>query len=337
MSFDWISLFNQHRIEYVTSGPNISKGHIAIKCPWCAAADPSQHMSIALSGMGWRCFRNREHRGIQPTRLIQVLLNCSYEHARSLVYGESQFLPNDFLAKVNGSLRPQIFPAKKKELKLLPEFLSFKDLPSAKPFIHYLNKRGYKREVVLHLTSWYGLRYCTRGHFEHRIIFPVQFQNNLVSWIGRSIAPQALVRYKTLSVDPDPDSGLPPAIGPVSDYLLWYDKIREVSADTIVLCEGPFDALRVNVLGRKYGVVGTCFFTSRPSRFQIELLHEILPRYKRRFLLLDQDMTAGALRVASDLSALGVDVVHLPSRRKDPAELDVGEFIRTVVRRTVDS
>lgn len=324
--FDWPDFLSQHNIEYVTSGPNVSKGRIAIRCPLCGGADPSQHMTISLSGQGWRCWRNPDHRGIQPTRLIQVLLGCSFEQARTIVYGVNPTLPEDFLGRVNGALRPAAPPPQNQRLTLLNEFLPLKDLPSARPFIRYLASRGYHQRTILLLTEQYGLRYCRRGPFTYRIIFPVEFDRKLMTWTGRTISPTGIPRYKVLAVESDLANSLPAAVGPISHYLLWYDQLQTTDCDTIVLCEGPFDSLRINVLGAKYGIISTCFFTSRPGPYQIELLHALLPKFRRRFLMLDRDTTAMAYRVQGELSSLGIEILPVPDGKKDPGELTASDI-----------
>jgi hypothetical protein len=320
-SFDWPQFLARNRIEYVTSGPNTSRGRISVKCPWCGAADPSQHMTISLNGRGWMCWRNREHRGLQPPRLVAALLRCDLEQAKVIVYGEGSIqLPDDFLSRVNGVLAPKAV-AHSTKLYLPREFLSFMDLPSARPFIRYLRGRGFDQGQIMGLTKNYGVRYCTQGAFASRIIFPIYFQGQLVNWTGRTISQRENLRYKTLATEPDPVRGVPAAVGPISSYLLWYDQLADRDCDTLALCEGPVDALKLNILGRQHGVAATCFFTSRPTRAQIDLLHELAPRFRRVVLLLDADMQGMAYRVAGELSSLGAQVLQLPQGVKDPGEL----------------
>jgi hypothetical protein len=320
MQFEWISFLNTQRIDYVDSGPNTSRDHVSIRCPFCGAADPSQHLSISLAGKGWCCWRNQQHRGGSPVRLIQALINCGYEQARLIAFGAGQVLPDDFLSRVRGQ---SVINAPPQKLTLPKEFMPFveetKAPPSARPFVTYLAGRDFPAERLVQLTDRYGLCYCRHGPFQSRIIFPVYFDGQLMTWTGRALSRKAVIRYKTLS--PEFEPGLPAAVGPISNYLLWYDKLSRADADTLVLCEGPFDALRVNFLGRPYGIAATCFFTSRPGSSQIELLHELRPRFKRCYLLLDRDMDSMAMRLTGDLKALHIDSKGLPKGCKDPAEL----------------
>jgi hypothetical protein len=327
MRFDWPQFLTRNRIDYVTSGPNVARGKIAIRCPWCGQADPSQHMAITLTTGAWKCWRNREHRGLQPTRLVATLLRCDLDQAKALVYGEGSVqLPDDFLSRVNGVLSPQtVQHSSKTKLTMPREFLPFKDLPSARPFIQYLIGRGFDIGTIFSLTKDYGIRYANYGPFESRIILPVHFDGQLVNWTARTISRRERLRYKTLSVEYD-NRGAPAAVGPISNYLLWYDQLTSWSRDTLVLCEGPFDALKLNILGRQHGIAATCVFTSRPTRSQVDLLHELVPKYKRCILMLDADMQAIAFRVGAELSSLHVEVRQLPRGVKDPAELNASHL-----------
>ena len=133
----------------------------------------------------------------------------------------------------------------------------------------------------------------------------------------------AKLRYKTLTTDPEKarEMGMKPAVNAINNYLLFYDELMKSSAHTLVIVEGPFDALLMNVLGRKLGIIATCIFTNTPTQEQINLFHEIMPRFERRCILLDNDMYAQALRLRSELSSLGVEQISLPRGVKDPALL----------------
>lgn len=320
MAFNWISFLDSHRIFYATSGPNVSRGNIAVHCPFCGSADKSQHMSIHLESKGWRCFRNRDqHKGKSPVYLVQALLNTTLERAQAIV-GESVFIPDDFMGAVMKQLNPPVV-TKKKRLKLPAEFIPIEDNYLCKHALTYLTgpDRKFTRKQALRLTDDYGLMFAKRGPQKDRVIFPVYFDGKLVSWTGRTIHKSVDLRYKTLAVEPE-DPSEPAAMGPINDYLLFYDQLE--GGDTLILCEGPFDALKVSVLGYEYGIDATCFFTASPSVRQIDLLHDIADRYKRRYLLLDRGTLGTAMRTSGLMSAIQMRILSLPGNVKDPGLLD---------------
>jgi hypothetical protein len=325
MTFDWQAFLSHNAIAYSTAGGNVARGHIVIHCPFCGSEDESQHMEIHLQGRGWRCFRRpREHKGRDPTKLVQALLRCSWGVAASITK-QSIHVDQDFMETVNRLVHPPGKPMAKK-LSLPNEFLPFgTGLPSSKLAYRYLENRGYSKKQIDRLTYNFGIRYCSRGPYDGRIVFPVYHERKLVTWTGRTVYPSVTLRYKTLSTDPEKADleGLPPAIGAITEFLLWYDDLKKSFSRTICLVEGPFDALRVAILGHAYGIDATCFFTMQPSVSQLNLLHEILPKYKRRYLLLDQGTLPTALRVVGQLDSLGVLVKQVPSGVKDPADMDL--------------
>lgn len=332
-SFNWITFFEQYRIPYVQEGANVARGNVNIRCPLCVD-DPSEHMGVNLHGRGWGCWRNKTHSGRSPARLISLLLNCSHEQAQ-LIVGSDHHIPVDFLAQVRKHFEEHTLDTKRKSLVMPDNFKAFTGLPSSRPYEKYLKRRGYSTRMVHRMTSDYDLRYCTSGSFKGRVIFPIYHKKKLVSWTGRTIYQNKLPRYKVLSPDPEKaaENGYEPAVAADTEYLLWYDKlIRNKNGDhTLVLTEGPFDALRVRVLGRNAGITATCFFTAQPSLRQIELLHKVVPAYKHCYLLLDAGATIAMLQSLPQLSSLGVVARNLPQTIKDPGELSNLEMLKHIL------
>jgi len=327
MAFDWTRFLEQHHIEVKASGANVSRDHVAVHCPFCGPADPSMHMSINLSGKGWRCWRHPEHRGKNPTRLVQALIGSTLERAKVIV-GQDVFVPTDFMHRVQQQFNPTPAAAAP-QIKLPIEFKSFVPaLPSGRPFRNYLRRRGFTTEHVGFATRRYGMHYATSGSYKSRIIFVVRYKKEIVAWTGRSIDVRQELRYKALSTDPEraEREGSPVALGAISHFLLWHDRLLNSDADTIVLCEGPMDALKVDILGREYGICATCFFTAEPTEAQIDILHDLCPQFKRRILLLDRGTLAAGIRVSAKLSSLGVEPWQVPAGLKDPGEFTKPTF-----------
>lgn len=320
MAFNWEEFLRDHNVHYVTRGPNTPRNHVSTKCPFCGTADPSEHMAISLEGHGWHCWRNRVHKGRSPIKLIQALIGCSYEQAQ-IIAGVSVTIPTDFLGSVKAQFESHNSIEDETPLDLPPEFRKLNELPSCRPYIRYLAQRGLSDWEIL--TNYYGIRYCTDGPFHGRIIFPVYYQGKLRNWTARTISQNEELRYKQpmTKKEKSEKEGIPLVAKPVGHFLLWFDKLLDNPGDTICLTEGPFDALKVNYLGEKHGIQSTCFFTNSPSEPQLNLLHELLPHYRSRILLLDQGTIPIALRLQGMLTGLDVKLIQLPSSLKDPAEI----------------
>ncbi len=321
--FSWQAFLDQFNVHYVTKGPSVTRGHVAVRCPFCID-DPSEHLSISLEGKGWRCWRNpQQHAGKSPTRLIAGLIGCSYDRAKEIAGEDRSLIPDDFMGKVMSLVETKEERGSDRSLTVPIDFKPIRNSISMLPCINYLRERNLDDIEIFRLTERYGLRYCKHGPFKARIIFPVHYKKKLVSYTGRSVMADAKIRYKTLTTDLEKarEMGVKPAVGPINNYLLFYDDLMKSTAKTIVIVEGPFDALLMNILGRKLGIVATCIFTNTPTATQIDLFHELMPRFERRCVMLDNDMYAQALRLRSSLTSLGVEQISLPRGVKDPALL----------------
>jgi hypothetical protein len=305
---DWPELLRQHHIEFAEGGGrNVSRGYIAVRCPFCGPADESQHMSINLKRGSWRCWRNSAHRGGDPVWLLTALLRIPPTQARSLLGPDYVVMPSNLASAVRAKLEPAE-PEEAAALALPEEFRPLKSEPPARRFLAYMrHRRGFDLPAIV--ARRYGLYYCTHGEWADRILFPIFERERLVAWTGRSILEQPRLRYKTE--------------GPIGNHLLWFDELKIANHHhTILLCEGPFDALKVRALGEQLGITATCWFTSQPNRRQTDLLYELLPRFRRRLLVLDADAGGRAIELAQALQRFEVRRITLPARFEDPGELN---------------
>jgi hypothetical protein len=186
----------------------------------------------------------------------------------------------------------------------------------------YLRDRGYTDAELQRAIELYDLHYTTRGRYRYRIIIPVYSSDSkLQTWTARSILPDAKLRYDTLSTRPN-DRGDP--VGVMADKqtllglpLLWTCDNPRV----LVLCEGPFDAIRVTILGERHGVYGTCLFGLNISGEQVSLLEALTARFERLVLLLDPEAALDRMRISGQLVGLPVSWGRLPDGAEDPGAL----------------
>lgn len=299
--FNYIEFFERRGINYRTDGPNVSKGHVAIHCPFCGPADPSEHMSVAINGAGWRCWRNAEHSGAKPHKLLMAL-GLTRPQADVEVGEQAPAIEDDLVGQVSKLMgmdgTPLIRPG---PLVLPPEFRVLRRSMLAIPYINYLLRRGM---ILEHAQQFGPLYYAFDGDFSGRILFPVHdLVGRIMGWTGRHVGRNTL-RYKDQ--------------GPIKDYLWRGDRIGQHGAHTLVLCEGPFDALKVSILGMPLGITATCCFTSAPSVGQMTALRLAMQTF-RVLTLFDEGNEAAGFRVAELLP--GVTPVSLPRGVKDPGEL----------------
>lgn len=293
MTFNWQTFLDANHIEYV---PGV-RGNVEVHCPFCGHADHSHHMSISLEGKGWRCWRNPQHKGSRAARLVRALINCSWEHAIGLT-GENAFQPVENLIDKLKTLYAE--KPREPDLAFPREFKSFvKRFPSSKPYVRYMRERGFHHIPL-------ALRYATRGDFAGRIIIPVRYRKKLMGWTGRTIFKTDSLRYK--------DEGR------IKNYLPWYDHLKESSAHTLVIVEGPFDALKIRYLGQGE-ITATCFFTAEPTDSQLSFLYDLIPHFDRCVTLLDRNTLPATMRLQSALRGFNLVSGMLPEGIKDPGEL----------------
>ena len=316
-SFDWQTFLTRYGIGYADHGPNVGKDHIATHCPYCGHSDEGQHMSISLNGRGWHCWRDSTHSGISPTRLVAAMLGVSWSDAASITgtgkgYQSMPPVPaNSLVDAVNDLMRPHAptkppppiaFPTSAKPLNSLSR--------TAIPYQLYMRGRGITD--LSHLDRWDILYDHRDERFHGRILFGVRDKGKLVALTARAVGHRLQPRYL--------------AEGPVDQHLIWADRMP-AKADTLVLCEGPFDALKVNILGsEQHGIWATCCMTSSFSPMQRAKLYALIPRFKRTVVLFDRGNEANAYGLSQSFPGRML-VATLPPHAKDPAELEDLDFL----------
>lgn len=323
--FDWPRFLRQHRIEYVTSGPNTSAGSISCKCPFCGENDPSQHLGISLNGAGWGCLRNAAHRGKSPIRLIRQLLHCSVQEAQRLVGGTAPLAPSlsafEASALALRGLDSKTAPAPlQTALRLLPEFKPLlNDSPLAAPFWAYLRERDYRDAQIRWLAKNYGLYYAIKGLYAQRIVIPIYDRyGDLLSWTARTIRADAQPRYRTLRMQGEAPVAKVAANNTLLGLpLLWPAE----NPRALVLVEGPFDALKLTAFGYPFGVYATALFGLNVYPSQVVEVQELASRFGKVCLLLDEDAEFQRLRILSALSGVRCQVLKMPQGTDDPGAL----------------
>lgn len=352
-AFDWVAFLNARGIEWVERGPNVARGHINIKCPFCGPKDPSHHLGLNIAGAGeWGCFRSRDHRGRSPIRLVAELARISFKDAAELVEAG-----RPAMEKGNDQLRSRLKalgedqPAEQESSAALtwepgirPLFGEGINRITLAPYFSYLADRGFDQPEVI--ARRYGLRAGVHGNWARRLIFPFRIENELRGWTGRALG-RASVRYQT---HPPGEGGrglvyLPGSLGRLDlpqeadPFYIWgraripQDPGRgegglvprpgkgspELGGSLLVLVEGPVDALKVAEAGRGLGIQAAALLGVAPSPERLALLSRILPLFRGSFLLLDREAQGAAMGLAPLLRPRPRLLV-LPPAWKDPGE-----------------
>lgn len=317
--FDWSRFFDEHNIEYATGGRNVSKGNIAIKCPFCGDNDPSQHMNVSLHNRGWACWRDASHRGTSVAKLIQALLNISWSEATVTAGGEDRtVLPAEAYADALAALYPE--ETRRRQLAT-PK--GWKKLagdvgPTARLIYAYMQERGYAKPDTTSLATRYDLHYTLAEKWQKRIIIPLKDEHgNLVNYTARAISNKAVVRYKTL---PGSEAAMR-----MSECVLDLPRLLRTEGEALIICEGPFDAFKISWLGEPLGVYATCIFTQNITDAQAGLLQRIAPNFTRTFILFDHAALFHGLKAQAQIP--GSELSCVPDGVKDPGDLTPGQAL----------
>lgn len=338
-AFDWRSFCSQYSVHFVTSGPNTARGHISVNCPFCGKSDPSQHMGLSLSKREpvWGCLRNSGHRGRNPRRLVQKLLGCTFEEAQRIVdVQQSASNEGDLEASIarlqESAELEQEAPARIRKALAWPK--EFREVvPSvnsySKKFLAYVQSRGFSEEDAVEVCGRYLLHYSLTGDQAWRLIFPIfnfassylHGEQELAGWTGRDIRDGAWLRYRT-SVD------LPNEV--VYNSHLAFNSMNR----TLVIVEGPVDAVKMDYYGAKQGVSAVATLGTALPAERKAALAMLIPKFNRVFCLFDEETLAVATELVGELSEIARQEVKLwqPPAGKDAGAMSpvhIEEYLRS--------
>ena len=295
----WRELLSSQAIHWVDRGPSITRGNIAIQCPWCGNADPSQHLSLNEESGAYNCWRVTGHGGHSPYYLLRALgirgdltdLITLYGGTSPRIERERPQADLNIFAKRWATFRPAALDAEARD---------------------YLRLRGFWNPV--RTANRFDLRVAS-GHHAGRLWFPFYYGNDVAGYTGRSMRGHQ-IRYMTEAA---------------STYLylprLPYDTDR-----LILLVEGPLDALRLaDATEDRYDLLtaALCGLSLTPDkRLQLWSLAKLIPQV---FIVPDSTVSVqDANRLRKELHALayGQGIVEARVRRLDlpPGIDDPGEM-----------
>ena len=322
MKFDWKKFCDDYGIPYVTKGPHTTAGNLSVKCPYCAQADSSERLGLKLDirNPAWHCWRNDQHAGRNPRRLVQKLLQCSFADAQSIVDNQLVSTPEqEELEKATDALRltrqiPTTVQAKPISVALqMPiEFKSLNQYATSTSrygdlFMTYLAQtRGFGTDAPA-VAKQFDLHYVLTGDFAWRLIIPFYTDHILVGWTGRDIRHKAKLRYRTEG----------------NKRLIFNaDKVTETH-QTLLITEGPLDAIKLHHYGSSRGYATVATLGTAISPEQKPLLVQSIRKCKSAVILFDRDTLVTGMRLAEELEALSGRPVRSRylADYKDPGEI----------------
>ena len=170
----------------------------------------------------------------------------------------------------------------------------------------YLKNRGFEG-LLLVLEELWTVR-CTSqfaGQYRWSLFIPVIFRGETVTWITRSINPNAERRYQNAPLRQSSVS--------IRDVLYGSDLIK----DTVIIVEGPLDVWKIGP-----GAVALCGKGMSHARL------EFLSKVPNRYVCLDSDPESQntARKICDDLSVFYGTTTNIVLKAKDPGEADHEEL-----------
>lgn len=318
MTFDWISWFESNGIDH-TVGPakDVRTGHVGIACPVCAS-DTGTHFSIDVSSGKVRgCWRDKTHwmSGPKLMRALAGVPEC--EAWKLLQSGDASAVSFDAASLLDtleskeserGQFVGEDWPR---------EFHPLGSGPSTfrAPFRDYMESRGFPRHDHAALYQTYDISWCRTGRYKNRIIFPLFHKMMLVGWTGRAIT-RSRARYDTH----------PPGVA--AGRIVWNNFAFEPKPrkrDVLVLCEGTFDALKLDWFGWEHGLRSSALLGNNAGSAKLRVVAEIAQRFRKTYVMLDRAAEGHALDIVAALSVCGVEYLELPGEADDPGEMTAQE------------
>lgn len=308
------TILRSYNVDFIREGANVAPGNINIRCPFCGIADPSYHMGIQLKSGKWGCWRMPNHRGKDFKYLLSVILRLPME-----VIGDLVVVPTaNELREATQKLLPvpTVKPTPERVLQWPEGERSLLTLsPVGERFRSYMRARGFTDLECI--AKEYDIRIAITGRFNNRILFPVKNEwGELIGWTGRAISYKAIQRYLSH-----------PQGSTIKENLLFFDQAihNPFNSDTLIIVEGPFDALNVSYKTRDLGCGAVALFGNSATNSQITKLTRLTKLYQRVIILLDPDAWAAAMRLKQALSFMDNVRIKLVEHH-DPGSMGVEEL-----------
>jgi len=298
-----IDIFDNFGIPNWTSGKNVTRGWVNIQCPFCD--DGSNHCGTNPGTeifSCWRCGKTGHF-----VDLLVELTGLPFSQCKGIVSESSISFKEHDEEEVSESDSVDTVEVKLPErFELITNDTNFPLLDS------YLERRNILRTTLIE----HGCGICRVGKYMNRMIIPVFYRRELVSFQAADLSGFANLKYRSA----------PKEMGSINNFLYNYDKIV---GKRMIVVEGVLDAWRI-------GNEAVAAFTSDLTPEQKKLI--IDKGLEELYICFDCELTAyyKAVEEAKEFEAYVsvVEVVKLPYG-KDPDELGREEVYKCILKTRV--
>jgi len=282
-----------------------------LSCPICNKHDKLWILKSTGQFVCWTC-QDSGFKG-RPEFALSKVVNKSIQDIRTFLYGKSVWKTGVILS----CKWEDWFDADEEEIKIVeppllptvypPDVVDITD-HLAMPGVQYLLNRG----IPPNIAKKYQIKYNVR---QSRVVFPVISNGELYGWQGRSILPEKT--YLEDGTVIKNIKALTSADLKKQKILMFADRLK--NSEHAVLCEGPVDAIKCDLVGGN-----VCTLGKQVSDYQLNLL--VNSGIKKLYLGLDPDAYKSAKEVVKKIGDL-VEIYDLrpPSKYSDLGEMSFEE------------
>lgn len=322
---DWRALFNDIRVPWKDRGASTGRNHVNIPCPFCR--DDGYHLGIREDREVFHCWKCGTAGGNYLTLLIR-LGQPRFEGAKLLnkYRGDRGYEDAIQDLRQKHAQHDKKLPRDEQSLMFLrwERFRPASGVVEALDYMHDDRDFRYEHEWMLkELLDYYDLRVGSNLMHPGRLLFPLYAsgqralwhqQDAFMGWTGRSMRGR----------EPKYMTSLPQGEHPVY--------VPRMVRSTMLIVEGPFDALRIDAAMRADGVGAVALTGKEMISAHLVSLRAMMPFVRRFFFVPDRDVPISqTMRAMHELRAAlsGKNVVHI--RLPDDVK-DAGEMTNAAVR-----
>lgn len=177
---DVLGFLNDFHIDYELSGKNVGKGWVGVDCPFCG--DSGKHGGFSMDYGGWHCWKCVTKHSTRSA--IKALTRSSWGTVNAIMekYFKGFGIHRSDYKEAENS-KPFVYPG---------------DNPIPEQVDTYLLSRGFNPDFIKskYHIGWGGLE----GAYSLRMIIPIYFNHQLVSYQGRDITEMQPIRYKDCTI-----------------------------------------------------------------------------------------------------------------------------------------
>lgn len=296
-----IDLYTDNGIDFLTEGHKHTRpGWVNVACPFCEG-NAGYHLGYEIENNKFYCWRCGWH---SPVESIAGILNITKKEAKKVIVEYAG------IVKYSNISKPIL---EKKKLKF-PSLVS--ELTKAHKI--YLKKRNFNSEILIKKWGIKGtgpIAMLDNVSYKHRILIPIYWNNELVTFQTRDITGKSTVKYLACMKEREK----------IHHKHILYGN-QQKWGDIGIIVEGVFD---VWALGDNAAATLGIEYTTQQVK-------AIAAHFKKVFICYDPEPQAikQAKKLAARLSFIGVEAKQV-TLLKDPAEMSVKErknFVNSLIK-----